>query len=233
LPDAFPSAAGPQSLATLVHPPVQLGPFRVSKLSTVPPTCRSAFDFLEFPIPPTVSKSSAPSWSELFQAHPGAAHRFSQPLSGFSRRLLRCLISCCNRSWDLPTACSPREKRAPFSGPLLPCSYPPACRAAPPSPYHRPFHRRPRPSAVAWIPGRLWASFPPTPKGRHPSRSGLRQRTHLFRRASPASKLCSSRESVRSRRESPHAAGRYAPGFHPLQSLLPQRLEASTRPTSR
>lgn len=48
---------------------------------------------------------------------------------------------------------------------MLPCSYPPACRAVLPSPYHRLFHRQPRPSADARIPKSTMNSLSANPEG--------------------------------------------------------------------
>jgi len=95
-----------------------------------------------------------------------------------------------------PPECSPHKKRAPLSGPLLPCSHPPACLRAPALPCHPRFPRRPRPQA-------RWPGFPENyglsfnaPEAAFPVRPGQRRRNRIVPPTSPASKPRSSCESV-------------------------------------
>jgi len=150
--------------------------------------------------------------------HPrlGSALGLSQPLSGFlATPGLRGLVSCRNRSWDLPSECSPRKDRQRLSTPT--CSpaviHPPAVAhclrlitagfadahafarlPGSPSDYELPFHM---------------------PEGTLPGHSGLKQRNRPLQRASPTSELCSPHESVRNRLGLPLTDGRYSPGFFP------------------
>jgi hypothetical protein len=96
-------------------------------------------------------------------------------------------------------------------------------------PCHRPFHRRPRFRAVAWIPGRLRVSFPRAPAGicerrslppssaRFPVPLGPAQRNRPVPPASPASELSS---SLQVERPVGVAPGGRAP---PLLEFLPSR----------
>ena len=162
----------------------------------------------------------APVWDGLFHSRPGAALRFSQPLSGFSKLEFHGLVSCRNRSWASPfrafpsqRSCTPleatgslavihrRAERSSFivlSPPVSPTPTLSAQLPGSPSDYELPFHE-PKP-----------ASRSPWTDERGPSVSP----------ASPASKLSSPCESVRVFPGSPRFDGRCSPGFHPLQSSL-------------
>jgi len=92
----------------------------------------------------------------------GSALRFAPPPSGFlAGSRLAAFFHAARRSWALLLQSLPcREARAPLGAV---CSLAVIHRRAwthRPRPCHRPFHRRPRFRAVAWIPGRLRASFP-------------------------------------------------------------------------
>jgi hypothetical protein len=49
-------------------------------------------------------------WDGLFHSRPGAAPRFSQPLSGFSKLEFHGLVSCRNRSWASPFRAFPSQR---------------------------------------------------------------------------------------------------------------------------
>lgn len=112
---------------------------------------------------------------------------------------------------------------------LLPCSYPPVCGSASSLVVHLRFPRRPRLRAVAWFPRRLWTSFPwaeaPFPVVLDSSR-----RSHSVPPASPTSKLCSPRESVRNDFELPLGRWSLLSWAFPLRSFLRPRLGLSTHP---
>jgi hypothetical protein len=165
-----------------------------------------------------------------WRLHPGSALRLSQPLSGFSRPMLRGPVSCHSRPWDPPFRAFPsRGSRAPLevAGSLAVVHRRAWVRRA--SPCHRWFHRRPRLRAVAWLLQRLWTSFRQV-EACFPSVLGAARRTHLVPPASPASKLSSPRETVPAASGCPSVAGRFYLGFLPHRSVLLPRLGFSTRP---
>jgi len=93
----------------------------------------------------------------------GSTLGFSQPLSGFlAQPEVRGFVSCRNRSWDLPSECSPRKDRAPLSGPASSRSYPPACRDALLPPFTDRFADSHTFARLPGIPDRLCPPFPPT-----------------------------------------------------------------------
>jgi len=100
---------------------------------------------------------------------------------------------------------------------VLPCSYPPTCRDALLSPYHRWFRRRPRFHAVAWFPPATMNNL--SHARRHASRSSWTQAANRpLQRASPTPKPCSLYESVRGRLGLPLTDGRYSRVSSPLKS---------------
>ena len=90
--------------------------------------------------------------------HSGSARRFSQPLSGFLADP-RCatLFRAAAIPGTRPSEPSPRLDRAPLSGPLAPLRSSTGVLERSARTFRRPFHRRQRSRAVAWIPCRLWA----------------------------------------------------------------------------
>jgi len=112
---------------------------------------------------------------------------------------------------------------------LLPCSYPPVCGSVSSLVVRLQFRRRPRFHAVAWVPWGLWTSFPwaeaPFPVVLDSSR-----RSHSVPPASPTSKLCSPRESVRNDFELPLGRWSLLSWAFPLRSFLRPRLGLSTHP---
>jgi hypothetical protein len=92
----------------------------------------------------------------------GSALRFAPPPSGFlAGSRLAAFFHAARRSWALLLQSLPcRQARTPLGAR---CSLAVIHRRAwtrRSGPCHRPFHRRPRSRAVAWIPGRLRGSFP-------------------------------------------------------------------------
>jgi hypothetical protein len=118
---SVPTAAGPLYLATKVHSPLKIFPYRVSSRSLDLPSCRSAFNFLRFLVPPTISPGIAP-------CDVGCPTPTSVPLSGFLN--LSAVSWQAQASWPcfvpqpvpgiLPFERFPHEDRAPLSRPLAP-----------------------------------------------------------------------------------------------------------------
>jgi hypothetical protein len=76
------------------------------------PTCRPAYDFPRLSCPFNGIPLVSPIMKRAVHSRLGSALRLSQPLSGFlATPGLRGLVSCRNRSWDLPPECSPRKDR--------------------------------------------------------------------------------------------------------------------------
>lgn len=130
----------------------------------------------------------------------------------------------------LPSECSPREDREPFSGP--PCSLAVIHSAAERTASDlitRGFTDAHASDAVAWIPHELWVSFPRVrrPASRSP---GSPTEGSSLPPASPASKLCSLHESVRTDPSFPEFSGRYSPGLMPLSRPNRPNLGASYPP---
>jgi len=166
--------------------------------------------------------------------HLGSALRLSANLASqrFPSRPELCgPVSCHDRPWDPPFRASPsRRSRSSLEvASSLAVIHQPAevHRVAP---CHRWFHRLPRFHAVAWVPQRLWTSFP-WAEAQFPVVLGSTRRSHLVPPASPTSELSSPRETVPATLGYPSAAGRFSPGFSPLRSFLLPRLGFSTHPS--
>jgi hypothetical protein len=154
------------------------------------------------------------------------------------------------------------DSRDPSRGPVAPLrSSTGVLAGAEPRDLHRPFHRRPRPPrrerAVAWIPGRLAASFPrgpvvvrprfPPTRGAHDLRQPYRQLHPLRSLDPPASPFASTttglprsqpRVAPKPPRNDPlrdrpiAAAGRCSPGLRPSRDILePRALPDLHRPS--
>jgi hypothetical protein len=200
-----------------VHSPVASIPSRVpDHLPAVRPRGRT--DSPELPGPFNGVPRASPIWGGR---HPPRLRSrvFSTPQRFPGRPELRGLVSCRNRSWasSSPSEVSPREDRAPLSGPQLPCGHPPPCRDARPVAFRRRFHRTPAPGgAVARLPRRLGAPFPPGanavlpghpgPRAAEPPRSAGFTRFEAFL----PSRVRSHRPGL------PRVGGRSSPGVHPL-----------------
>jgi hypothetical protein len=197
----------PASLSVGVRLPEVSGPFNDVRLQQAPYE-------VGCPTPPRL-RSQAFSTSQRFPS--------KQELCG--------LVSCHNRSWDPPFRAFPSQgsrSSLEVAGSLAVIHRPAEVNRA--SPCHRWFHRRPRFHAVAWIPQRLWTSFPRA-EARFPFVLGSARPSHLVRPASPTSELSSPRETVPATLGCPSEAGRFSPGFLPLRSFLLPRLGFSTRPS--
>jgi hypothetical protein len=158
--------------------------------------------------------------SRAVQAHHWSALRLSQPLSGFrfDRVPRPCFVpqpflDC------LPSECSPREDRVPLSGPLAPLQLSTVLRNAPPATLSP--EVSPTPTLLAQLPGSPTNYGSPFhgSEGPLPGRPGSQAEGSPRPPASPASKLCSLRETVPKTLGRPSAPGRDSPGFLPLRSL--------------
>jgi len=150
-------------------------------------------------------------------AHHGSALRFSQPLRGFrTDRVPRpCFMS--QPSLDCPPSeCSPRKDRAPLSGPLAPLQLSTVLRNAPPATLSPVVS--PTPTLLTQLPGSPTNYGSPfhESEGSLPGRPGSPTEGSSLPPASPASKLYSLHESVRTGSSCPELSGRYSPGFVPL-----------------
>jgi len=110
--------------------------------------------------------------------------------------------------------------RTSLDAAVLPCSYPPTCRGALPSSYHRWFRRRPRFHAVAWFPPTTMNNLSTCPKTHFPvaldssRETALYSELHLLRSLLPLT----SPFAVNSGCPSPTAVTLL--GFSPLKSSL-------------
>jgi len=122
--DSFPvevlsAATGHHRLATEAHSPVEPIPFRVPHhLPAVRPVGRTSFPEISGPYNDVTLGS--PMWSRLSRPPRLRSQAFSTSQRFPSIPVLRGLVSCRSRSWDLPSEVSPRENRAPLSRPLAP-----------------------------------------------------------------------------------------------------------------
>jgi hypothetical protein len=165
------------------------------------------------------------------QTHNGSALRFSQPLSGFrTDRVPRpCFVpqpflDC------LPSECSPREDREPLSGPLAPLQLSTVLRNAPPATLSPMVS--PTPTLLTQLPGSPTSYGSPfrESEGSLPGRPGSPTEGSPLPPASPASKLSSLHESVRTNSSCPEPGGRYSPGFLPLSRPNRPNLGSSNPP---
>jgi len=168
--------------------------------------------------------------SRAVQAHHGSALRLSQPLSGFcTDRVPRpCFmpqpfLDC------LPSECSPREDRVPLSGPLAPLQLSTVLRNAPPATLSPAVS--PTPTLLTQSPGSPTNYGSPfhESEGPLPGRPGSPTEGSPLPPASPASKLSSLHESVRTNSSCPEPSGRYSPGVVPLSRPNRPNLGSSTR----
>jgi len=94
-------------------------PFRVPHhLPAVRPVGRTSFPEISGPYNDVTLGS--PMWSRLSRPPRLRSQAFSTSQRFPSIPVLRGLVSCRSRSWDLPSEVSPRENRAPLSRPLAP-----------------------------------------------------------------------------------------------------------------
>jgi len=142
---------------------------------------------------------------------------FSQPPSGFRIAKFHGLISCRNRSWTTSLQSVPLVKIAhPFRGRWLPCSYPPCHRNAPPTTLLPTVS--PTPALLTQSPGspvRYRLPFDGS-EGPLPGRPRSTVTGSLPTPASPAPKLYSLHESVRTVPSKLEPSGRYSLEFLPL-----------------
>jgi hypothetical protein len=115
-----------------------------------------------------------------------------------------------------PSESSPREDRVPFSGPLAPLQLSTVLRNVPPvtlSP-----EVSPTPTLLTQLPGSSTNYGSPFHASADtlPGRPGSRAAEPFLPPASPASKLCSLHESVRTASSCPEPSGRYSLGLLPL-----------------
>jgi len=147
-------------------------------------------------------------------AHLSSALRLFQPLSGFSIDQVprpyfmpQPFLDC------LPSKCSPREDRAPLSGSPTPMQLSTVLGNEPPATLLPSVS--PTPTLLAQSPGSPENyGFPfHEPEGPLPGRPGSPTAESPPLPASPASKSCLLRESVRTDSSKPEPSGRYSPGF--------------------
>jgi hypothetical protein len=130
----------------------------------------------------------------------------------------------------LPSECSPREDRVPLSGPLAPLQLSTVLRNAPPATLSLPVS--PTPALLTQLPGSPTSyGFPfHESEGPLPGRPGSPTEGSPLPPASPASKLSSLHESVRTNSSCPEPSGRYSPGpFCPSRDLTAQTSDPQTR----
>jgi hypothetical protein len=142
----------------------------------------------------------------------------------------------------LPSECSPREDRVPLSGPLASLQLSTVLRNAPPATLSLPVS--PTPTLLTQSPGSPANYGSPfhESEGPLPGRPGSPAEGSPLPPASPASKLLSLHESVRTDSSCPEPSGRYSPGLLPLSrpnrpnlgsSNPPQPLRTQARTLSR
>jgi len=193
-------------------------------LSTVRPVrCRNR-PFLQLWRPSTASSIRPHFTLRAVRAHHWSALRLFQPLSGF--RLDRVprpyfmpqpFLDC------LPSECSPREDRVPLSGPLASLQLSTVLRNAPPATLSP--EVSPTPTLLTQSPGSPTNYGSPfhESEGPLPGRPGSPTEGSLQPPASPASKLSSLHESVRTDSSCPEPSGRYSPGrYAPLETKPPR-----------
>jgi hypothetical protein len=164
-------------------------------------------------------------------AHNWSALRLSQPLSGFRidqvprpSFMPQPFLDC------LPSECSPRKGRVSLSGPLAPLQLSTVLRNAPPATLLPAVS--PTPTLLTQSPG-----FPTNygfpfheSEGPLPGCPGSPTEGSSLPPASPASKLYSLHESVRTDPGCPEPSGRYSPGFVPLSRPNRPNLGSSNPP---
>jgi len=142
----------------------------------------------------------------------------------------------------LPSESSPREDRVPLSRPLAPLQLSTVLRNAPLVTLS--LEVSPTPTLLTQLPGSPTSYESPfhESEGPLPGRSGSPTVGSPLLLASPASKLSSLHESVRTGPSCPELSGRYSPGFLPLlrsnrpdlgSSNPPEPLRAQARTLSR
>ena len=169
--------------------------------------------------------------SRAVQAHDWSALRLSQPLSGF--RIDRVPRPCFMPQPFLdclPSECSPREDREPLSGSLASLQLSTVLRNAPPATLLLPVS--PTPALLTQLPGSPASyRFPfHGSEGPLPGRPGSPTEGSSLPPASPASKLSSLHESVRTNPSCPEPSGRYSPGLLPLSRPNRPNLGSSNPP---
>jgi len=118
-------------------------------------------------------------------------------------------------------------------GRWLPCSYPPACGGVSCFVVRSLVSPTSTLSRSCLDPPRAMDFLSPCPKAWFPVVLDSARQGRLVRPASPASKLCSPRETVPPTLGCPAAVGRFSLGVRPLRSFLLPRLGPSTRPVAR
>jgi hypothetical protein len=169
--------------------------------------------------------------SRAVLAHHWSALRLSQPLSGFCiDRVPRPYFMPQPFLDYLPSECSPREDRVPLSGPLAPLQLSTVLRNALPATLLPVVS--PTPTLLTQLPG-----FPTNygspfheSEGPLPGRPGSPTEGSLLPPASPASKLSSLHESVRTDPSCPEPSGRYSPGVLVLSRPNRPNLGSSNPP---
>jgi len=177
------------------------------------------------------------------QAHHWSALRLFQPRSGFRiNRVPRPYFMPQPFLDCLPSECSPREDRVPLSGPLASMQLSTVLRNAPPATLSP--EVSPTPTLLTQSPGSPSNYGSPfhESEGPLPGRPGSPTEGSPLPPASPASKLSSLHESVRTDPSCPEPSGRYSPGLVPLSrpnrpdlgsSNPPEPLQIQTRTLSR
>jgi hypothetical protein len=123
-----------------------------------------------------------------------------------------------------------RRTRTPLKAALLPCSYPPCRGNAPPATLSPAVS--PTPTLLTQSPGSPTNYGSPfhESEGPLPGRPGSPTEGSPLPPASPASKLCSLHESVRTDSSCPEPSGRYSPGLLPLSRPNRPNLGSSNPP---
>jgi len=169
--------------------------------------------------------------SRAVLAHHWSALRFSQPLSGFRIDRVPRLYFMPQPFLDcLPSECSPREDRVPLSGPLAPLQLSTVLRNAPPATLS--LAVSPTPTLLTQLPGSPtnYGSLFHRSEDPLPSRPGSPTEGSPLPPASPASKLYSLHEFVRTDPSCPVPSGHYSPGVVPLSRPNRPNLGASNPP---
>jgi hypothetical protein len=159
----------------------------------------------------------APCMLRAVLAHHWSALRLFQPLSGFRIDQVPRPCFMPQPFLDyLPSECFPREDRVPLSGPLAPLQLSTVLRNAPPATLL--LSVSPTPTLLTQWPGSPTSyRFPfHESEGPLPGRPGSPTEGSSLPPASPASKLCSLHESVRTDPSCPVPSGRCSPGVLPL-----------------
>ena len=95
---------------------MQLGPYRVSTLSTIPANLSAGVQLPKVSGPSNGVSLAGPIMKRDVQPASVPLSGFLNPSVALAQPEFYGLVSCRNRSWDLPSERSPRKDRAPLSG---------------------------------------------------------------------------------------------------------------------